>query len=50
MILIPKFHIARQPADIPSGARALQAYLEVRWLWWRRIWWLGPRIYMDGMR
>ena len=50
MILFPKFRVARVSAHIPSGDRALPAYLEVRWFRWRRIWWLGPRIYMDGTR
>ena len=50
MILIPKFRVARVTADIPSGRRALPAYIEVRWLWWRWMRWLGPRVYMDGTR
>jgi hypothetical protein len=50
MIYVPKFRIARVPADIPTGRRALPAYLEVRWFRWRKIWWLGPRIYIDGTR
>lgn len=48
--MIPKFRIARVPADVPSGRRYLPAYLEIRWLRWRRVIWFGPRIYLDGIR
>lgn len=46
MILLPKFRIARVPVTLPSKERrALPVYLEMRWLRWRKVIWLGRRIY-----
>lgn len=47
MTLIPRFRVARAIGRIASGDRSLPAYVEVRWLWWRRMWWCGPRVYRD---
>lgn len=51
MTIIPKFRIQRVPSECHAGGkRALPAYLEVRWFNWRRVWWLGPKLYLDGHR